>query len=451
MKMFPFRLAALGLLTSLVWLLPVSTPCARADGTGENFDPTGAAGRHAIATENTHTDFSFDPDAALNALDEHLTLSAFNGTVRARLSGLLDLEEYALTRPAPALINSRHAFLFNPRLSFFLDVNIGPRLYGFVQARIDRRFDPSDKPIQTRLDEYFLRYNVLDKQPLTLAVQAGKFATVVGNWTPRHLSWDNPFINAPLPYENITSAADLEAPESPIDFGFFRGGPSFKFTWVPVIWGPSYASGIAAAGQVAEHFDFAFELKNAAISSRPEQWDATTRDWSHPTFSGRLGWRPCLEWNLGVSGSEGAYMTDGAASTLPSGRGLGDYRQLTLGQDIAYAHGHWQVWAEAFESRFQVPNVGDADTFVYYVEARYQLCTELWAGVRWNQQLFGKIPDGFGGEQVWGNNLWRTDLVLGCRLNEHFQAKVQYSYGREHDPGGERGVQVGAVQITTKF
>ena len=314
----------------------------------------------------------------LDTLDEHLSLSAFNGTVKARLSGLLDLESYLLTRPAPALINTQHAFLFNPRLSFFLDVNLGSRTYFFAQARIDRRFDPSDKPVQTRLDEYFVRETIFAHAPFTLAVQAGKFATVVGNWTPRHLSWDNPFINAPLPYENITSAADLTAPGSAVEFGFFRGGPSFKFTWVPVIWGPSYATGLAAAGTVAEHFDFAVEVKNAALSSRPEQWDATTRDWTNPTVSGRLGWRPCPDWNVGVSGSEGAYMTDGAASTLPTGRDLGDYRQITFGQDVAYSHKHWQAWAEAFESRFEVPNVGNADTFAYYVEARYQLNPEFW-------------------------------------------------------------------------
>lgn len=451
MKRFLRRLA---FTVGLLWVAwPGIIPRGWAYG-AEEFDPTGAAGRLSKpvpTVEKTPVHALPSPDAALNALDEHLFLSAYNGLVQVRLSGLLDLEGYLLTRPAPALIDAQHAFLFNPRLSFFLDLNVGARLYGFLQARIDRRFDPSDKPVQARLDEYFLRETLLDHAPLTLAVQAGKFVTVVGNWTPRHLSWDNPFINAPLPYENITSAADLVAPDSAVEFGFFRAAPSFKLTWVPVIWGPSYATGLAVAGQVAGHFDYAFECKNAALSSRPEQWDATTRDWSHPTFSGRLGWRPGPDWNAGVSGSGGAYLTDGAASSLPRGQALGDYQQITFGQDIAYAHGHWQAWAEAFESRFEVPNVGDADTLAYYVETRYQLNPEFWIGLRWNQQLFGTIPDGAGGEQVWGNDLWRTDLVVGCRLSEHFQVKVQYTYGREHDPGGERNPQVGAVQITTKF
>ena len=74
-------------------------------------------------------------------------------------------------------------------------------------------------------------------------------ATVVGNWVRRHLSWDNPFVNAPLPYENITSTADHEElPESAGEFlesrEYARGRPE----WVPVVWGPSYAGRFAVMG-----------------------------------------------------------------------------------------------------------------------------------------------------------------------------------------------------------
>ena len=62
-----------------------------------------------------------------------------------------------------------------------------------------------------RLDEYAIRVSPLKDIPLS--VQVGKFGTVVGNWVPRHYSWDNPFINAPLPYENVTGVWDSEAPE----------------------------------------------------------------------------------------------------------------------------------------------------------------------------------------------------------------------------------------------
>lgn len=37
----------------------------------------------------------------LDRLDEHLTIAAFNDTVRARLSGTIDLEYYHFQQPAP--------------------------------------------------------------------------------------------------------------------------------------------------------------------------------------------------------------------------------------------------------------------------------------------------------------------------------------------------------------
>ena len=46
------------------------------------------------------------------------------------------------------------------------------------------------------MDEYALRWTPWDDGRLSL--QAGKFANVIGNWTARHQSWENPFITAPL-------------------------------------------------------------------------------------------------------------------------------------------------------------------------------------------------------------------------------------------------------------
>ena len=150
----------------------------------------------------------FDLDDVLDRFDRKLTLSAFNDNVRARVSGTLDLEFYHFDQPAPGLINSQIDNLFSPRLTLFLDSQIGSPIYFFVQSRLDRHFDPSDRGAQIRLDQYALRVTPWDDGRFTL--QIGKFATVVGNWVPRHLSWENPFINAPLIYENVTAIEDRE-------------------------------------------------------------------------------------------------------------------------------------------------------------------------------------------------------------------------------------------------
>src|SRR5262249_23228878 len=146
---------------------------------------------------------------------------------------------------------------------------------------------------------------------------------------------------------------------------------------IPLIWGPSYASGASILGAI-DKLDYAFEIKNAALSSRPETWDLTRNDFDHPTFSGRVGFKPNIMWDVGVSGSIGPYLQPEAAYSLPKGQGIGDYDQILLGQDISYAYHHFQLWAEVFEARFEVPNVGDADLLSYYVEAKYKVTPQLY-------------------------------------------------------------------------
>src|SRR2546421_12964580 len=127
---------------------------------------------------------AFDIDDSLDRLDSALTLSAFQDNLRARLSGTLDLEIYHFEQPAPGLINSDIDTLFNPRLTLFLDAQIGSQIYFFAQSRLDRGFDPSDQGAPVRLDAYALR--VTPGKDCRSAVPIGQFATAVGNWVPRH-------------------------------------------------------------------------------------------------------------------------------------------------------------------------------------------------------------------------------------------------------------------------
>ncbi len=100
---------------------------------------------------------AFDTDDFFDRLDTALTISAFHDNLRARLSGTLDLEIYHFEQPAPGLIDSSIDTLFNPRLTLFLDAQVGSHIYFFSQSRLDRGFDPSDNGAQIRLDEYALR------------------------------------------------------------------------------------------------------------------------------------------------------------------------------------------------------------------------------------------------------------------------------------------------------
>jgi len=385
-------------------------------------------------------------DDFFDRLDSALTLAGFDNNVRARVSGTIDIEAYHFQQPAPGLIDSKIDNLFNPRLTLFLDAQLGPHVYFFVQSRVDRRFDPSNHGAQVRLDEYVVRVTPWNDGRFNL--QVGKFATVVGNFVPRHLSWENPFINAPLVYENITAISDKAAPASPQDF-IRRFEADAKYEFNPVIWGPSYASGVSVSGRVGR-FDYATEMKNSSLSSRPESWSVTEIGFENPSFNARLGFHPSQPWNFGLSASDGAYLRPEAERTLPRGHDIDDYRELVLGQDASFAWRHLQVWAEFYETRFQVPRAGDADTFAYYFEVKYKITPQLFAALRWNQQLFGTVSDGAGGNIRWGQNLGRVDIAAGYRFTPHTQLKLQYSF--QHETTGPRDDNhLFAAQFTVRF
>jgi len=114
----------------------------------------------------------------LDRVDQALTISLFHDEVRTRLSGTLDLEYYHFPQPPPGLIRASGHDLFTPRLSVFLDAQVGPKVYLFTQTRLDNGFDPSDIGTQLRLDEYALRFTPWRDGRFNL--QIGKFSTIVG-------------------------------------------------------------------------------------------------------------------------------------------------------------------------------------------------------------------------------------------------------------------------------
>lgn len=385
-----------------------------------------------------------------------LSISAFDGDFRVKLSSYLDIEGYALPKNAPGLIYTDESALVNPRLSVFLDGQAGSSIYFFLQARLDRGFDPSDGPAAVRLDEYALRYTLWDDGRISL--QVGKFSTVVGNWVKRHLSWDNPFINAPLPYENLTGIWGEDAAASAEELLQWAHMPSREWPYadtysdkrmrVPIIWGPSYASGVSIAGRLGD-FDYAVEVKNASLSSGPEYWDVTQVGFEHPTVSGRIGYRPNMAWNIGLSASSGSYLAPEAKEDLPPGKGLSAYQERVLAQDISFEWHHFQFWSEVYAARFEVPTVGHADTLAYYLEAKYKFTPQFFGALRWNQQFFGSIP--YEGTDVpWGSDTSRVDAALGYRFTPNMQLKLQYSLQNDRwsDPNYSHTF---AAQLTYSF
>jgi hypothetical protein len=393
-------------------------------------------------------------DDFIDDLDQFLSFHSTDGNLRARLSGTLELEQYDFRQPAPAFIDASGTSLFNPRMTLFVDAQLGARVYAFAQARVDRGFDPSDEPLRARLDEYAVRFTPF--QSGALSFQFGKFATVVGSWARRHSSWDNPFINAPLVYEELTGVWDSEpAPNAAVllFWSHVRSGtapsPDEKYVRLPVVWGPSYATGFSVSGTLG-HLDYAAEVKNAGLSSRPAVWNDDDRTWDHPAVNGRIGFRPSPTWNFGLSLGDSPYLRSDAAATIPSPLGRGDFRQRVVAQDASFAWHHVQIWTEAFEARYTNPRVGNASVVGYYVEMKYKLTPRWFVAARWNEQRYGQITDLAGARTKWDRDTNRVDLGTGFRITAHAQLKLEYSL-QHYNVGPRENEHLLAGQFVLKF
>ena len=382
----------------------------------------------------------------LDAWDEKLVYTSAEGKVQADLSVMADLTLFAAEPPSQGLLFTDGDVFLAPRLSAFLDVQLGERVILHGQMRADRGFDPGSEPGgEVRMDEYFLQFRASDAKEVNL--RAGKYPTVFGSWAPRSLAWDNPLIIAPNAYDDLIPITHSAAPSSLASFAARRDMAANKTGWVPIIWGPSYATGAAVLGRISA-FDYALEVKNAALSSAPETWDGIENGFpTRPTATVRLGLQPAPEWTLGSSFSRGPYMQESAQATLPIGTSVDDFYQTTWGLDAGYAHRSWQVWSELIHATFDVPRVGRVDVLSGYIEAKYKITPQYWTALRVNQSWFGDIP---GLAISWDRDTSRLDLGMGYRSSTHIEAKLQYSFAHRQGPDTE-GSHLFAAQVVVRF
>jgi len=292
------------------------------------------------------------------------------------------------------------------------------------------------------VDEAFLRWRPFGD--VKLNVQVGKFGTCFGNWVPRHGFWDDPFMTAPLPYDGLTAASDRSA-RNP-SRATIATRETGKRRWLPIIWGPSYATGASVYGSSA-HWDYAVEIKNASLSSRPTSWNPWDEGFSYPTVTGRIGYRPDAAWAFGLSASQGTYLTDEAESTLVAGESRGDFGYTVLGADFRWSHHHLQIQGEVIASRAQTTLAGDLDALSYYIEGRWKVSTALFFAARWAQgwnEDFTTIgsPD----IRAYDREIWRATAAAGMRLTKNILMKAEYSYN-----GGDANENTFALGFGVRF
>ena len=432
------------------------------------------AAESAVEQITTTTDTADPLESFLERLRQFQSFGTDDGQISFNADLWLTLDYMVFSTPPPGFIQTSNGQIFAPTLSGLFTLDISKHLEFVFLGLVNRGFDPTETSVQSQPAEYYTQLTPFDTPVLNF--KGGKFQTAFGQWTNRHFSTQNSLINAPMMYGQMTSVTDGNdgagiAPNTTSMVARKNVAPPVT-KWIPIVWGPSYASGFQLNGTV-EKFDWAFEMKNASLSSRPQEWDLWNRGFNYPTFTGRAGYRPDAAWNIGVSGSSGSYISQAGygkysaphTSGKPAaGSSISDARQTVIGTDISYAHGPLELWSEFAWSQYSIPNTtpnvlntssGDVGAYSYFVEGKWKFMPQFWLSGRWNQQLYSNVTQNqgtpnFGSETPWYNNLWRADACLGFKINRFTQFKVQYSYTEEAgtiDPGQN----LFAVELVIQF
>jgi hypothetical protein len=357
--------------------------------------------------------------------------------VDVTLSGIVDLEAYLIETSPPGLLFENHDPTWNARGTFFIDATVGDHLFAFVQARSDWGFDVHYmEALQVRLDEWFARWTE-SGDGWSLSFQAGKFATPLGNFIPRHDSLHNPLVRAPLPYDYMTTLGDGGPPPGNDAFVARRDLDDLKHLWVPIIWGPVYGRGLMAFATIGK-IDARLAFTNASPSERPPEWE-----WHHDTlsdmnWSGRIGWNPFIGFKIGANASFGPWLRRLAAPKIAGDNHSSDYAQKLAGLDLEYSIGHLILFGEVYATEWEAPVInGDLRAASWYVEAKYKLFPGFHVAARVGQILFNRIPTS-SGSRTWDHDTTRLEIGAGYFIQVNLLAKAAYEINAERGPDDVR-------------
>lgn len=390
-----------------------------------------------------------DSKGFLGLHEADMSIGPADGSWSLLISGILDFEHYEFQEDPPGLLfyKKDDGYTSNPRGTLFFDLNVGERLFAFMQARGDRGFDPNYMGMMDiyhmRIDELFVRYTFHQGEDSSADVQVGKFATPLGNFVPRHDSMKNPFVRAPIAYDHVTTIGDNAiGPKTPLPSNQAlinrRDIDDLKDRWVTPIWGPVYHHGIMVFGALGK-FDARVAWVNAAPSERPLEWDKQRLDFDVYNFSGRIGWNPFIGLRAGLNFSHGPYLSERVEDV---GTDQDRFDQTLLGLDLEYSIGHLQLFAEIWWSRWEVPNVTDDPVAItWYIEGRYKLSgilPGLYVCARVGQIFASEIDRPSGGDATWERTSWRAELGAGWFFYVNLLLKAQYEVNHTNGPNDPR-------------
>lgn len=366
-----------------------------------------------------------DDRGFLGIHEADLRIGTADGKFEVLFSGVFDLEVYLTQDRAPGLLFENDSFV-TPRLKLYADATLGEDWTAFVQVRADQGFDPkSEDGLDVRLDEAFLRHTGRTGAWMHTG-QIGKFATPLGAWIDWHESFESVFIRNPLPYDHVTSLHDFDAIRDNGVLVGMRDLPDAPANWIPVIWGPVFATGLMATA-MCEATEIRVAVTNSAPSERPEEWTWSSGDARRLVPAVRVSRRLAAGLKVAANWSAGPYLRPTAEDTLAPGRDLEEYVQTLVGLDAEYGIGVFEFFAEVWRSAWDVPNVtGRPASTTWYLQGQYSLRPGLKVGLRYGEIAASEVLGPSGSKTPWDRTHRRLEVAAAWKIHVNLQARLQY-------------------------
>jgi len=286
-------------------------------------------------------------------------------------------------------------------------------------------------------------------------VQGGKIPWLVGTYSARAYSDENPLVGTPLMYQYHTGLGWYAPPANVDDLiavtdgGDPDVGNRHYAGGMPVLWESWWDVGVAAVGSARP-----LEYMVGVTSGTPGWANAGEEENSGKSVIARIGLTPIPALRIGVSGSHGPYLNDFAAMFVPPGKSVNDYDQDLAMADAEILFGHAELRGEAFHNVWETPTVGDLRVSGFYAEGKYTLAAGLYAAARYDQMRFSDVAGSDGVGRPWHANVDRLETGVGYRLNRAVLAKGVYQHFTRRAlvaPGADEKDDLFAANLVVSF
>ncbi len=303
-------------------------------------------------------------------------------------------------------------FSFNGKLLYY------PRLYGIQSpARI-------------------VMANVSwDPQGESFGFSAGKILTPFGLYPKKQHSSDNISFLPPLAYSyfvNIASKNEGHPGYWPLagEVGSYGANEVGSTT----IFESGYQTGIKGYFVYDEWIDIEIALTNSPASNPAE-----IKSNNAISTQGRIGFKPAIWYNLGISFNYGSYMDE-----TPALENESKYKQLTIGIDQSFAYSYFEISGEYIFNKWNAPKFAggfyDYDkvtkevmnfelySHMFYTDIKIDIpfFPGLFLGTRLERILFPEFtnPNSLKGKERWDSDIDRITGVLGYRASKEVILKA---------------------------